>query len=102
MTRSSALMVLPSGTVTGREDEALNETAALLAQGIEDVRLAIRVEMVLRATGHRALCNAEVTVQERVVTLTGRVPSYFLKQLAQTAAGGVTGIERIQNDLAVV
>jgi hypothetical protein len=37
-----------------------------------------------------------------VITLTGRVSSYFLKQLAQMTVQGVTGIQHIKNDLDVL
>jgi osmotically-inducible protein OsmY len=94
--------VLPSGDRTGREEEALRLTAARLAQSVEDLRLAERVQGTLRSTGYRELGNTDVTVQTGVVKLTGRVSSYFLKQLAQTAVQGVTGIQRIQNDLVVL
>jgi osmotically-inducible protein OsmY len=36
------------------------------------------------------------------LTLHGRVYSFHAKQLAQTAATGIPGITRIQNDLEVV
>jgi osmotically-inducible protein OsmY len=102
MAQSAALVVLPSGDRTGREEEALRLAAALLAQSVEDLRLAERVQRALRSTGYRELRDTDVTVQTRVVTLTGRVSSYFLKQLAQTAVQSVTGIQRIQNDLIVL
>jgi osmotically-inducible protein OsmY len=102
MAQSAALMVLPSGDRTGREEEALRATAALLTQSVQDLRLAECVQGALRTTGHRELCNTDVTVQAGVVTLTGRVSSYFLKQLAHTAVQSVTGIQRIKNDLDVV
>jgi osmotically-inducible protein OsmY len=102
MAQSAALIVLPSGDRTGPEEEALRLTAALLTQSVEDLRLAERVQCALRSTGHRELRNTDVTVQTGVVTLIGRVSSCFLKQLAQTAVQGVTGIQRIQNDLVVL
>lgn len=68
----------------------------------EDLHLARRVECALRATGYGALRYIEVAVQDRVAILKGRVPSYYLKQAAQTAALAVPGIHQIHNDLEVV
>jgi osmotically-inducible protein OsmY len=66
-----------------------------------EVRLAERVERALRATGYGPLRGIEVTVQARLVILGGRVPSYHLKQVAQTTALAVPGAHQVRNDLAV-
>jgi osmotically-inducible protein OsmY len=36
-----------------------------------------------------------------VITLVGKVGSYFLKQVAQTAASRVQGVTRVDNQLRV-
>jgi osmotically-inducible protein OsmY len=66
-----------------------------------EVRLAERVERALRATGYGPLRGIEVTVRARLVILGGRVPSYHLKQVAQTAALAVPGAHQVRNELAV-
>lgn len=63
---------------------------------IETVRLA------LRETGYLQLRNLGVTVSENCVTLDGYVPSYHLKQLAQSAATRVHGIGRFVNAVEVI
>lgn len=67
----------------------------------EDLHLAERVERALRATGYSPLRDIQVTVHARVVMLAGRVPSYHLKQVAQTIALAVVGAHRVSNDLHV-
>lgn len=94
-------MVLSTNDHCCQNEKSLEKAAATLLQCLEDLRLAELVEHALRATGHLTLCDAEVTVQAQVVTLIGRVPTFYLKQLAQTAAGAVEGIERVQNELVV-
>jgi osmotically-inducible protein OsmY len=66
-----------------------------------EVKLAERVERALCATGYGPLRGIEVTVQARLVILGGRVPSYHLKQVAQTTALAVPGADRVRNDLDV-
>jgi len=84
-------------------DEARMEaTAVHVAEILEDLRVAERVERGLRATGQMALRVVQVSVCRRVVILRGQVPSYYLKQAAQAAALGVLGIEELRNDLEVV
>src|SRR5271166_3940636 len=93
-----------SATLPTREHptEAPQVTALLVTQSLEDYRLAERVERALRATGYGALRTVRVSVNARVVILGGRVSSYYLKQLAQSAALAVPGAHQIRNDLDVV
>ena len=68
----------------------------------EEYFLTARVELALRATGHWVLRGVIVTTQARAVVLTGRVPSYYLKQVAQSAALAVAGTHLVRNEIAVV
>ena len=98
----AAPLSLRTGKPTDQAKDAPEQPASLPTESREDLHLAERVERALHATGYMLLRNIEVAVQARVVTLAGRVPSYYLKQVAQTAALSVPGIHRIQNDLEVV
>jgi osmotically-inducible protein OsmY len=91
MTQSAFLPILPP---QGR--------ALLTRQRQEDLYLAERVERALRATGYGPLRGIEVTVHARLVILGGRVPSYYLKQVAQTTALAVRGARHVRNDLEVI
>jgi osmotically-inducible protein OsmY len=101
MTRSAALLLLPSPPHTDAEKDAPREAAPLGTQGLEDLRLAERVARALGATGYGPLRGIELTVHARLVILGGLVPSYYLKQIAQAAALAVPGVHRVHNDLTV-
>ena len=81
MTQSSALSGL-----TPRKHGEEKETARLTTEILEDIRLAERIERALHATGYGVLRDIEVFVNARIVQLVGRVPSYYLKQVAQVTA----------------
>ena len=98
MAQPTALLTLPTRERTGGEVGAVQATTQLLAQSLEDLRLG---ECALRATGHMPLRRIEVTVQAQLVILGGRVPSHYLKQVAQRAALAATGVQQVRNDLEV-
>jgi len=102
MTPSSA----PSGPIPrmlGEEqEEELERTARLTMEILEDLRLADRIAHALHATGYSELRNIEVSVDGPIVRIVGRVPSYYLKQIAQATALAVPEIHQVQNRLEVV
>ena len=102
MAQSAALLIRPARKHTAEEKYTGEAMAPLLTQGLEDLRLAERVERALRATGYGALRCIEVSVCARLVILGGRVPSYYLKQVAQATALAVPGTHQLRNDLDVV
>ena len=102
MAQSAARPILPARDSAGDETGAARGTAPIVRQGQEDLCLAERVERALRATGYGPLRGVEVTVHARLVILGGRVPSYYLKQVAQTTALAVPGARHVRNDLDVV
>jgi osmotically-inducible protein OsmY len=61
-----------------------------------------RVESQLRRNSYVALKNISCAFQDGVVTLRGCLPSYYLKQMAQTAVARVPGVDRIVNQIDVV
>jgi osmotically-inducible protein OsmY len=67
-----------------------------------DVHLAERVSLALRETGRLPLIDLDVSVCDQLVLLQGRLPTYYLKQLAQATAMAVPGIERVRNLVNVV
>jgi hypothetical protein len=95
MAQSAAPLILPARERTGEE------TALLLRPSPEDLCLAERVERALRATGYGPLRGVRVAALARLVILGGRVPSYYLKQVAQATALAVPGAHQIRNDLDV-
>jgi osmotically-inducible protein OsmY len=101
MTQSAVPLIQPAHERTSEETEAAQGTALLLQQSQEDLCLAEHVESALCATGYGPLRGIEVTVHARLVILGGRVPSYYLKQVAQTTALAVPGTRQVRNDLYV-
>lgn len=71
-------------------------------QPFVDVRLAFCIKRALRETGYLPLRAVEVRVSEGAVVLSGRVPSYYLKQLAQSITMSFDEVCDIRNDLDVV
>jgi osmotically-inducible protein OsmY len=59
------------------------------------------VSLALRTSGYRDLFDLRCECEDGVITLVGRVGSYFLKQVAQTVAGRVEGVKRVNNQLQV-
>ena len=98
----SQSVTLPTREHPTDEKHAPQATAPHLTQSVEDCRLAERVERALRATGYWALRTVRVSVNARVVILEGRVPTYYVKQIAQATALAVPGAHQIRNDLDVV
>lgn len=60
-----------------------------------------RVECALKRSPQ--LCGYDVACEEcgDAVVLSGNVPSYYLKQVAQTVAGSVEGVHRVVNQVHV-
>jgi len=101
MAQSAALLTLPARERIDEEIDAARGVALLPQRSKEDLCLAECVERALRATGYMPLRGLEVTVHARLVILAGRVPSYYLKQVAQAAALAVAGGHQIRNDMEV-
>lgn len=90
MSRSIAMLTPPA-----RAD-------ALPAPPSADGVLAEHVRRALRAAGYGPLRGIDVCVRAGVVRLSGCVPSYHLKQVAQAAAAAVPGVSYVCNDVEVV
>jgi osmotically-inducible protein OsmY len=101
MFQPSALLPPPPREPVGEALGAVPATAPVRTQSREDACLAERVQRALRATGYRPLQGLEVSVQAEHICLGGRVPSYYLKQVAQATALAVSGAYHVRNDLEV-
>lgn len=81
--------------LAGIRDEALAHVAPAWS-AVETVA------RLLRESPYSALRAIEVDVdREGVLTLAGRAPTYFLKQVAQTVACRGAGVDRIRNRIEV-
>ena len=59
-------------------------------------------ETRLRSNSYLALKNVSCEFSEGILTLRGCLPSYYLKQMAQTAVARIDGVDRIVNEIMVV
>jgi osmotically-inducible protein OsmY len=59
-------------------------------------------ERRLRRSPYIELRLISCEVCDGVLTLRGRVPTYYLKQVAQYMVDGLPGVQKIDNDLEVV
>lgn len=69
-----------------------SETSSLLPEA---------VSVQFRDRGEWKLREVQVTEEAGCVVLNGRVPTFYLKQLAQTIAGSVDGVSLLRNDIVV-
>ncbi|MBI3860575.1 MAG: BON domain-containing protein [Planctomycetia bacterium] len=60
------------------------------------------VRRALQATGYLPLRNLEIEFRGSFIWLRGVVPSYHLKQMAQSTVQKVAGVERVVNAAQVV
>jgi osmotically-inducible protein OsmY len=63
--------------------------------------LVFEVELALRATGYPALRNLNIAVRDGVVSISGRVPSYYMIQMATAAATCVAGVREVRTEMDV-
>ena len=66
-----------------------------------DEQIVSQVCDALAATRYPSLQNLQVYCDHGRVTLQGRLPTYFLKQIAQSAVQSVAGVRDIDNDIRV-
>ncbi|MBI1313966.1 BON domain-containing protein [bacterium] len=66
-----------------------------------DRRLREEIQHSLNATGYLALRHVTVHVSAGRAQLTGKVSSYYLKQVATTAAFAIRGVTTLRNELHV-
>jgi osmotically-inducible protein OsmY len=67
-----------------------------------DAAILERAESELRRNAYVALKNIGCEYHEGVLTLSGCLPTYYLKQLAQEAVARIDGVGRIDNRIEVV
>jgi osmotically-inducible protein OsmY len=59
------------------------------------------VEIRLRETSHSSLAVVTCDCEDGIVTLRGDVPSFYLKQLAQSVARRTPGVGQVVNHIRV-
>jgi osmotically-inducible protein OsmY len=69
---------------------------------IRPAEITERAESELRRNAYFALKNIACEYQNGVLILTGCLPTYYLKQVAQEAIARIDGVERVDNRIEVV
>ncbi len=64
-------------------------------------QLQAEIRSRLQRSGHRGLDDVSCDFSRGVLTLRGRVETYYLKQLAQAVLCGLDGVEELTNDIHV-
>lgn len=59
------------------------------------------VQSALNESAYRSLGRLRCDYRDGVLTLAGEVPTFFLKQMAQSLAANVSGVARVANDIHV-
>lgn len=58
-------------------------------------------EKIYRTSPYHSLRRLRCSFADGVLVISGRLPSFFMKQLAQTAVQHIDGVERIENRVEV-
>jgi osmotically-inducible protein OsmY len=74
----------------------------MLLEGPRVSPLGDRARRRLNQSPYYAVRRIVVEERQGVLTLSGRMPNYYLKQMAQAALAGVEGVKRIINRIDVV
>ena len=68
---------------------------------VGDQRVAEGVVRALQCSPYLALRMLSCSVTQRIVTLQGRLPSFYLKQVAQSLACRVEGAVEVRSEIEV-
>ena len=68
----------------------------------QDSELETSVRCSLQQTGYQQLRRLDIVVEDGQVRLSGRLPQFYLLQLAQQAVMKTAGVVNVQNGIEVV
>jgi osmotically-inducible protein OsmY len=85
-----------------RVDQPRVATVETPPNHLSHLDLADWAEERLRSNSYLALKNISCEYLDGVLTLSGCLPSYYLKQIAQETLAPLEGLARIENQIAVV
>jgi osmotically-inducible protein OsmY len=63
--------------------------------------VAEEAERILMGSPYRHLRRVRCSYHDGILTLHGHVPSFFLKQMAQSVVSRVDGVRRVNNEIKV-
>lgn len=68
----------------------------------QEQKVVSDAEKCLDGSSHLFRRSVSCAYRDGVLRLDGKVPTFYLKQIAQSLAAGVEGVDRIENALIVV
>jgi osmotically-inducible protein OsmY len=68
----------------------------------QDCELENSVRSSLQKTGYHQLCRLDVAVEDGQVRLSGRLPQFYLLQLAQQAVMKTEGVMTLDHEIEIV
>lgn len=72
-----------------------------IEESVRPFSLTGRIANQFRTSGRGELRKVTIHEQHGAVTLSGRVPSFYMKQMAQELAVAVQGVQTIRNETIV-
>ena len=63
--------------------------------------IAAEAERILCESGYGDLRRLRCDCHDGVISIRGRLPSFFLKQMAQTLVSRLSGVRRVNNQIKV-
>jgi osmotically-inducible protein OsmY len=72
------------------------------ASSLTDAQRLLATQSALRNSGYQSLSRVSCEIRGGKVVLTGEVPSYYVKQLAQTIVQRLVFVEHVENRLEVI
>jgi hypothetical protein len=86
----------------GQQDQAVRPSGTIAPPRPTPHRILEGAQSCLSSNPYLALKNVTCDYREGVLTLRGCLPTYYLKQIAQTAVARVAGGVQIVNEIEVV
>jgi osmotically-inducible protein OsmY len=71
------------------------------AMAVSDDRLRLAADKALRGSGYASMARLDVEVTRGHITISGTVPSFYLKQIAQAVVMKLDGAQFVENRLIV-
>lgn len=98
---SSAIKFL-KGAVVGNALAISEQTQSERPRdGVDLIVFVSDAREALRKTGHGWLRRIVVLAEAEFIVIRGKVPSFYLKQMAQVTVMAVPGVELVRNELEV-
>ena len=67
-----------------------------------DLHLVRLIDRALQATGHLSLRDLDVVIDGTSVVLRGKLPRYYLKQMAHAAIRAIPEVGNVHDELEIV